>query len=48
MIAIKSVVGTRLTVKAEQLTYAVGFVMLFSLLIWITFFDVANLVGAGP
>ncbi len=48
MIAIKSLVGTRLTVKAEQLTYAVGFVMLFSLLIWITFFDVANLVGAGP
>jgi regulator of sigma E protease len=43
MITIKSFVGTRLSVKAEQATYAVGFVMLFGLLIWITVFDIARL-----
>jgi regulator of sigma E protease len=43
MITIKSIAGARLSVKAEQATYAVGFAMLFGLLIWITVFDIARL-----
>jgi regulator of sigma E protease len=43
MITVKGLVGSRLSLKAEQATYAVGFVMLFSLLIWITIFDIARL-----
>ena len=34
--------GTRITLRAEQLTYAVGFVVLFAFLIWITVFDIAK------
>jgi regulator of sigma E protease len=45
MLGIKALVGTRLSVRAEQLTYAVGFVMLFSFLIWITIYDVGRLGG---
>jgi regulator of sigma E protease len=45
MIAIKRVAGTRLSLRAEQLTYMVGFMMLFAFLIWITVFDVARLGG---
>ena len=44
---IKSVAGDRLSVRAEQLTYLVGFVALFTFLIWITVFDVGRLVGGG-
>jgi regulator of sigma E protease len=45
MILIKRVAGARLSVRAEQLTYMVGFMMLFAFLIWITVFDVARLGG---
>jgi regulator of sigma E protease len=45
MLGIKAIAGTRLSVRAEQLTYAVGFAMLFTFLIWITFFDVARLTS---
>jgi membrane-associated protease RseP (regulator of RpoE activity) len=48
MLAIRALVGKRLSVRAEQLTYAVGFVMLFSFLIWITVFDVGRLGGVIP
>ena len=44
---IKSVAGPRLSMRAEQLTYLVGFIALFSFLIWITVFDVGRLVGGG-
>ncbi len=37
--------GSRISLRAEQLTYAVGFVALFTFLIWITVFDIANQVG---
>jgi len=39
--------GKRISLRAEQLTYAVGFVALFTFLIWITVFDVARQLG-GP
>jgi len=39
--------GSRISLRAEQLTYAVGFVALFTFLIWITVFDVARQVGGG-
>lgn len=45
MIAIKALAGTRVSVRAEQLTYLVGFVFLFTFLIWITVFDIARLGG---
>jgi regulator of sigma E protease len=46
MIVIKSVVGTRISIQAERLTYLVGFGFLFAFLIWITYFDIARL-GSG-
>jgi regulator of sigma E protease len=49
MILLKAIpgYGKRISVRAEQLTYAVGFVALFTFLIWITVFDVARQVGGG-
>jgi regulator of sigma E protease len=41
------VYGKKISLRAEQLTYAVGFVALFTFLIWITVFDVAKQVGGG-
>ena len=37
--------GQKISLRAEQLTYAIGFVALFTFLIWITVFDIANQVG---
>lgn len=39
--------GARISVRAERLTYAIGFVALFGFLIWITVFDIARQVGGG-
>ena len=36
MITLKRVFGARISLRAEQLTYMVGFVFLFAFLIWIT------------
>jgi len=36
--------GTRISLRAERLTYAVGFVALFTFLIWITVFDIGRSV----
>ena len=49
MILLKAIpgYGKRISVRAEQLTYAVGFVALFTFLIWITVFDVIKQVGGG-
>ncbi len=47
MTLIKSVAGARLSVQAERLTYLVGFVALFGLIIWITFFDVIRQIAGG-
>jgi regulator of sigma E protease len=40
--------GRRISLRAEQLTYAVGFVALFTFLIWITVFDIARQVSGTP
>ena len=40
-------VGPRISLRAEQLTYAVGFVALFAFLIWITVFDIARQIGGA-
>ncbi len=37
--------GPRISVRAERTTYSVGFVALFTFLIWITVFDIARQVG---
>ena len=49
MILLKAIpgYGKRISLRAEQLTYAVGFVALFTFLIWITVFDVVKQVGGG-
>jgi regulator of sigma E protease len=39
--------GSRITLRAEQTTYAVGFIALFAFLIWITVFDIARGVTGG-
>ena len=39
--------GKRISLRAEQLTYAIGFVALFTFLIWITVFDIARQFGGG-
>jgi regulator of sigma E protease len=46
MLVIKRIAGSRVSVKAERLTYLVGFAFLFAFLIWITYFDIAR-IGAG-
>jgi regulator of sigma E protease len=48
MITLKSIFGRRISLKAEQMTYMVGFVFLFAFLIWITGFDILRQVGAAP
>ena len=40
--------GSKISLRAEQLTYAVGFVALFTFLIWITVFDIARQVSSTP
>ena len=43
---VKAVAGRRVSLRAEQFTYVVGFAFLFAFLIWITVFDVARQAGA--
>ncbi len=45
MLFIKALAGSRVSLRAERLTYFVGFVFLFGFLIWITYFDIARLLG---
>jgi regulator of sigma E protease len=39
--------GPRISLRAERLTYAIGFVALFAFLIWVTVFDVVRQFGGG-
>jgi regulator of sigma E protease len=39
--------GRRISLRAEQATYAVGFIALFGFLIWVTGFDIVRLVTGG-
>jgi regulator of sigma E protease len=39
--------GKKISLRAEQFTYAIGFMALFAFLIWITVFDIARQVTGG-
>ena len=47
MITLKRFLGERISVRAEQLTYMVGFVFLFAFLIWVTGYDIVRSLGGG-
>ena len=47
VLILKSLVGKRLSIQAERLTYLVGFGFLMLFLAWITFFDIARQIGGG-
>jgi regulator of sigma E protease len=47
MIVLKSIFGKRISLRAERLTYVVGFVFLFAFLIWVTGFDLLRILGGG-
>jgi regulator of sigma E protease len=48
VITLKRIFGSRISLRAEQLTYLVGFIFLFVFLIWVTGFDIIrSLGGAG-
>lgn len=47
VIILKRLFGERISVRAERLTYLVGFVFLFAFLIWVTGFDIARQLGGG-
>ena len=42
MITLKRFFGARISLRAEQMTYLVGFVFLFAFLIWVTGFDIVR------
>jgi regulator of sigma E protease len=48
MITLKRIFGSRISVRAEQLTYLVGFVFLFAFIIWVSGFDLVRTLGGGP
>ena len=39
--------GQRISLRAEQLTYAIGFVALFTFLIWVTGFDILRVLSGS-
>jgi regulator of sigma E protease len=47
VIALKSVLRGRLSLRAERLTYVVGFALLIGFMIWVSVFDVARQLGGG-
>jgi regulator of sigma E protease len=47
MITLKRLFGRRISVRAEQLTYLVGFVFLFAFIIWVSGFDLVRTLGGG-
>ena len=47
VIVLKRIFGKRISLRAERLTYVVGFVFLFAFLIWITGFDIVRSLGGG-
>jgi regulator of sigma E protease len=48
VILIKRFAGPRVSLRAERLTYAVGFTFLFAFFIWLTAFDILRGTGAIP
>jgi regulator of sigma E protease len=47
MITLKRFFGERISLRAERLTYMVGFVFLFAFLIWVTGYDIIRSLGGG-
>jgi regulator of sigma E protease len=47
MIVLRSLFGARISVRAERMTYAIGFLFLFGLLIWVTGFDILRGIQGG-
>jgi regulator of sigma E protease len=47
MITLKRFFGERISVRAERLTYMVGFMFLFAFLIWVTGYDIIRSLGGG-
>jgi regulator of sigma E protease len=47
MLLIKRLFGARVSLRAERLTYAIGFVFLMAFILWISGFDIARL-GSTP
>jgi membrane-associated protease RseP (regulator of RpoE activity) len=47
MMVLKSIFGKRISLRAERVTYAVGFLFLFGFLIWVTGFDLLRILGGG-
>jgi regulator of sigma E protease len=47
MLILKSLFGKRISLRAERLTYVVGFVFLFAFLIWVTGFDIDRILSGG-
>ena len=45
MLTLKRIFGARISVRAEQLTYVVGFAFLFAFIIWVTGFDIIRSLG---
>ena len=47
MITLKRFFGDRMSLRAEQMTYMVGFVFLFAFLIWVTGYDIVRSLTGG-
>jgi regulator of sigma E protease len=47
VLIIKRLFGTRVSLRAERLTYAIGFVVLMAFILWVSGFDIARL-GTTP
>jgi len=47
MLILKRVAGERISLRAERLTYFVGFAVLLAFLVWVTAFDIARGLGGG-
>ncbi len=46
VLVLKRLVGPRLSLRAEQLTYVVGFMFLIGFILWVSGFDIARQLGA--
>jgi regulator of sigma E protease len=47
MIVLKSIFGARISVRAERMTYVVGFAFLMAFLIWVSGFDIVRILSGG-
>jgi regulator of sigma E protease len=47
MITLKRILGARISLRTEQLTYVVGFVLMMTFLVWVSYFDIQRFLGGG-